>query len=303
MEREISVHIAPGTYVVAVSGGVDSMVLLDILSQIADLRLIVAHVNHGIRDDSWEDQALVRETARRYGLQYFDIELHLGKDASEARARLERYTFLERVCEEQGAVAIITAHHEDDLLETMFLNIVRGTYRHGLTSLQNRPKLLRPLLHVNKDMIRSYATRHGIEWREDSTNADERYTRNYIRLNLMPHMSAQKRQQLLDIHKTMLVRNAEIDDLIGEVLASMLNESGLRRQSFIMLPHAIAREVLAEWVRRCGLEVSKKRLERLVVAIKVAQAYTTHDVSSAYFMKIDRTFAQILHHSARNASV
>ena len=186
----------------------------------------------------------------------------------------------------------------------MILNTMRGTYRHGLTSLQSRSKLLRPLLKVSKETIRAYAEKHGIIWREDSTNADERYTRNYIRLKLMPRVTAAQRKQLLSINETMQVRNKEIDELVGTLLMAMLNESGLRRQSFIMLPHAIAREVLALWIRTQGdIEINQKRLERLLVALKVAQAYTTHDISGAYSMKIDRTFAQILHHGARNTAV
>src|SRR6266542_1461422 len=150
----MKVRVSPGKYVVAVSGGVDSMVLLDLLRQKPKLELVVSHFDHGIRPDSEEDRRLVQRIARAYGLPFVYARGNLGPKAGEALAREARYAFLRRVQQEQGAKAIITAHHQDDMLETAIMNLLRGTGRRGLSSLKSREGLLRPLLNWTKKDIR-----------------------------------------------------------------------------------------------------------------------------------------------------
>src|SRR5438445_4950610 len=114
----------PGSYAVAVSGGVDSVVLLDILAKRDDLELAVAHFDHGIREDSVEDRHFVEGLAKNYGLPFIYEEGSLGPKSSEAEAREARYKFLRQAQKKAGAKAIITAHHQDDLLETAILNML-----------------------------------------------------------------------------------------------------------------------------------------------------------------------------------
>src|SRR5690348_2939142 len=118
----------PGNYVVAVSGGVDSVVLLDILSKQPGLKLTIAHFDHGIRNDSYKDRQFVEGLAKKYQLLFVYKEGSLGK-ASEAKAREARYEFLRKAQKDSGSQAIITAHHQDDLLETAILNMLRDSSR------------------------------------------------------------------------------------------------------------------------------------------------------------------------------
>ena len=120
-------YLKPGKYVLAVSGGVDSMTLLDVLSKNTELDLVVAHFNHGIRDDSSEDEKLVLEAARKYNLSVRLGHARLGPKASEADARQARYIFLHSVVRQEDAKALITAHHQDDMLETAILNLLMVT--------------------------------------------------------------------------------------------------------------------------------------------------------------------------------
>ncbi len=116
---EISIS-TPGKYVLAVSGGVDSMTLLHLLSKKPVVELVVAHFDHGIRPDSTEDERLVAETAQEYNLP---LEVGHGKldaGASEKNAREARYQFLESVAKKHTAKGVITAHHQDDLIGTIF---------------------------------------------------------------------------------------------------------------------------------------------------------------------------------------
>src|SRR5665213_799396 len=138
----MNVDLVPGKYVVAVSGGVDSISLLHILQAQPGVRLIVAHFDHGIREDSVEDRRLVQNVAREYRLPFVYDAGNLGVDTSEAAARQARYRFLRRVQQASGARAIVTAHHQDDLLETAILNLLRGTGRKGLTALSNRSDMI-----------------------------------------------------------------------------------------------------------------------------------------------------------------
>ena len=163
----MKLDVKPGKYVLAVSGGVDSMVLLDLLSKLPDIELVVAHFNHGIRDDSDEDEGLVIAAAQRYGLPFAVGLGKLGPCTSEDEARQARYAFLEEVQEDFEAGGIITAHHLDDLIETAFLNILRGTNSRGLIAITDNPKITRPILKTSKKSILKYAQEHSLRWRED----------------------------------------------------------------------------------------------------------------------------------------
>jgi len=265
---DMDLHVQPGKYVVAVSGGVDSMVLLNLLSGKSGLELTVAHFDHGIRADSAEDRKLVQKVAAEHGLPFRYGEGKLGCDASEAEARAARYGFLENIRQQQGAQAIITAHHQDDLIETMILNILRGTGRKGLSALGDRPAILRPLLCTPKAELTQYARQHHLEWREDSTNADDRYARNYIRHQLMPRLDVGAKAKLLRIATETRRTNAELDSVLAELLLPMA-AGQLDRRVFIQLPHAVSRELLAAWLRSNGIaQFDAPLIERVTVAAK-----------------------------------
>ena len=113
------------TILVAVSGGVDSVVLLDMLARSED-RLVVAHVDHGIREESSEDAQFVEGLAHQYQVPFVSTRLELGLEASEDTARRARYAFLEAEAAKRGAV-IVTAHHLDDVVGSVAINLIRGT--------------------------------------------------------------------------------------------------------------------------------------------------------------------------------
>ncbi len=137
--------LIPGKYIVAVSGGIDSVSLLHALTSDKSLHLIVAHFDHGIRDDSALDAKFVANLARELGLSFVTQRVKLGFEASEAVARKHRYKFLHRACIENNADAIVTAHHQDDVIETAIINTLRGTKRRGLISLKSTELIKRPL--------------------------------------------------------------------------------------------------------------------------------------------------------------
>lgn len=190
--------VAGDTIVLGVSGGVDSMVLLDLVRQVHPAaKLAVAHVDHGMRAESGEDAEFVRAACERSGIVFegttVDIQTiaRVSKTSVEAAGRTVRYGFFEKVRELHRARFILTAHHRDDSIETVIINLVRGARLRGLSGMMERQdSLLRPLLSVGKAELLEYARVHGLHYREDSTNADSEYVRNRVRNDIIPQMEA-----------------------------------------------------------------------------------------------------------------
>lgn len=181
------------TVVVAVSGGVDSVVLLHLLHFAAGLprlRLVVAHVDHAMRPGSAGDAAWLRGLSTAWGLEMHHDRLEPPPEA-EADARHRRYAVLERVRAETGARLTLTAHHADDQAETVLFRILRGTGIRGLRGIRERrrPALWRPMLSFTRKEIEGYAEAVGLSWREDPTNLHP-LARNVIRHRLLPQAEA-----------------------------------------------------------------------------------------------------------------
>ncbi len=286
----MNVDVQPGTYVVAVSGGVDSMVLLDILLTRSDLKLIVAHFDHGIRQDSVYDRQLVQQVAAEAGVKFVYHEGKLGSDASEDAARVARYKFLHAVRKGSGAAAIITAHHRDDALETAVINLLRGTNRTGLTALRSRQYLLRPLLHVSKRDIKQYAKDRNIIWREDSTNTNPKYLRNNVRHTIIPRLTESQQAQFHAIIASLRVTNDLLDQEIAKYLQVQPASHQIDRASFVQLPHSVAREVMLAWLRQNGVtDIDSKILERAVVAAKTFRVGGIIQITGGYTVTITKT--------------
>ena len=238
------------TWILAVSGGVDSVVMLDLLAKSTSAthwlqgegqalpRLIVAHVDHGIRNESGEDAEFVAGLARTYGLQYESVQLHLGSDASEAEAREKRWEYLRTVKAQYNADAIMTGHHADDVVETMMINLLRGTGWRGIASLIETDEIRRPLLHERKRDIIDYAVQYGLKWHEDVTNQDPKYLRNYVRYRILTKCTMEQFAEFLDLHEKQITLRTEIEREL------VVRDIGLTRYLLTMLPDEVAREVI-----------------------------------------------------------
>lgn len=293
------VHIEPGAYVVAVSGGVDSMALLHMLHSKfpipnSKFQFTVAHFEHGIRPDSDLDRQLVERAAADYGFSFVYDHGRLGPAVSEDTARRARYEFLERVRQSSGAKAIITAHHCDDLLETAVMNLLRGSGWRGLVSLKSRDTILRPLLDIPKSQLVDYAKRRELKWREDSTNQELRYHRNYLRHKLLNSLQSEKSEELLQQIRNIQKLQSPLESELEKYLASQPEPDRLDRHQFIMLPHAVAREVMAAWLRHHDVQdLSSDRLERLVRAAKTFAPGRLADADKNLFLRIGKNLALV----------
>lgn len=285
-----SADLLPGVYVLAISGGVDSMTLLNVMAKVEkankNIKFVVAHYDHGIRPDSYFDRKLVERTARQHGLPFVYAEGSLGPGASETEAREARYSFLEQTRKASGARAIITAHHQDDAIETAIINLRRGTGRRGITALGHHPHMQRPLLALSKAELQQFASEQGLVWNEDSTNNDIAILRNYIRSKLSTLRSDPRYPKLVEAVKTMRRVNKELDELLEVYLHSQDGRHLLNRVQFLGLPYDLAKEVLAQWLRSGGFTTfNSTTLGDLVVKCKTLSAGKSIDLDN--FNKIE----------------
>ncbi len=180
---------------VACSGGVDSMVLVDVLLKL-NYNISLAHCNFQLRGkESDADELFLHDFAMKHNIPFYTIKFDTkgykqNRDVSTQMAARElRYEWFEKIRNENGYHCIATAHHLDDQLETILLNITKGTGFKGLTGMQ--PKngyIIRPLLEISKQEILRYANENKIQYREDSSNATDDYQRNLIRHQVVPQL-------------------------------------------------------------------------------------------------------------------
>ena len=215
------------------------MVLLDKFAAKRE-DFVVAHFDHGIRPNSAQDAEFVRQLAAGYDVEFFLGRGKLGPNASEELARTKRYEFLKKVANDiKGKRAVIvTAHHQDDLIETALINLIRGTGWRGLAPMSGN--VHRPLINLTKAEIVEYALARDLDWIEDETNFSHRYLRNRTR-TLVVSMTPVQRQTIIDLCR----QQATLRKQIEQELAQFQDES-LLRYDLIMWPADTAVEILRQ---------------------------------------------------------
>lgn len=262
-------------YIVAVSGGVDSVVLLDMLMSGTlqkPEKIIVAHFDHGIRPESEADARFVKALAKKYDLTFEEKRVELGKNASEAEAREKRYEFLRHVAQKHDAT-IVTAHHQDDLIETIAINLQRGTGWRGLAVLGSST-IIRPLLEYRKSDLYDYALTHNLEWVEDETNVSETYLRNRLRRTLYRELPKSRREKLLRYWNKQLKLRADIEAEDKKILGE---DTPLSRYFFTHIDEEVAAELLRNSLKSV---ITRPQTMRLLHAIKTAKPGTIIEIGA-----------------------
>ena len=279
--------------VVAVSGGADSVALLDALSGFArrdGVRLTVAHANHGLRGrDSDADAASVGELAARLGwpcvITRLDIrgEKERTQESLEMTARRLRHAFLARTARETGARAVALAHHGDDQVELFLLRLFRGAGGDGLGGMAERSAspadpgitLLRPLLTVTRAEILDYLRQQQLEFREDASNQDESIPRNHLRHTILPWLRREVGEHLdRVIRRTSEIVRADAD-CVDEWAVKWM--SARRHERFAALPVAVQRAVIRRqlWDLNCPVDFELVERLRLTQSNQSVTAQTT----------------------------
>lgn len=231
-------------FLLAVSGGVDSVVLCE-LSRQAGFSFALAHCNFGLRgEESDRDEAFVRTLAEACNVpvfvQRFDAKAYAEEQklSVQEAARNLRYTWFEELRAAQGFGYTLLAHHADDNVETLLLNFFRGTGLDGLTGMPEKKegtRCLRPMLHLRRAEIEAFARAANLQWVEDSSNASAKYTRNFFRHQLLPQVRTafpQVNENLLgNIH-----RLAHTAALYKEMLAALKKKVCKRKGAEVHIP-------------------------------------------------------------------
>lgn len=272
-------------YILAISGGIDSMALLDMVAtdhagvrttNFSDANwsddFVVATFDHGIRgEQSHRDAEFVAKCCRDYGVT---CRIGCGKlaiDASEEAARQARYAFLFRLSNELGGAKLVTAHHQDDLLETAVMNLVRGTGWRGLAPMADE-RIVRPLLSYTKADLTCYMLERDLPWVEDQTNFSPRYFRNRLRMCLDNCPTKSKECLLRQINAQRVLR-PQIEDGVNRYIAKhcQRHDGGwrMRRYDLIMLPDGVAIEVLRQLTDG---QLTRPQLNQLLLFAKTAQS-------------------------------
>ena len=223
--------------------------------------------------------------AAQYNLPFTTEREELGVSASEEQARSRRYGFLRAMAERYEAT-IVTAHHADDVIETIAINVRRGTGWRGAAVLDS-PTVVRPLLQMTKRQIRDYALEHRLEWVEDNTNASGRYLRNRLRHKLCYAPSA-KKQALHAIRH----RQLELKKAIDEEVSKYIQQKEHSRYFFVQIDTQTAVELLRAIVVVAVMQSpTRPQLVRGLLAIKTARPGTSYEMGGSvtlHFTK--RTF-------------
>ncbi len=264
----------PATVIVAVSGGPDSIALLDLAATAEGpdgITWVVAHFDHGIHPDSAEVAARVAKAAAGYGLAYWSHRAELGPDATETTARQARLAWCEAVATELTATAIVTGHHRDDQVETMVMRFLNGSGPSGLAGIRpRRGRWFRPLLGVSRQEIVAYLADRGLASWSDSGNADQRHLRSWVRHDLLPRIEQRVpnvRENLLTSAGVFDENRRAWDDLLGQLAGLEFRAEGdgvsVAADPLKGYSSAVVRSLLKALGFRLEIGLGKGQLDRL----------------------------------------
>lgn len=265
-------------YIIAVSGGVDSVVLLDMMAKYKQTnRLVVAHFDHGIRNESAADAMFVKGLASKYRVPFEMRREELGAGAGELVARERRYAFLNELAKKYDA-KIVTAHHQNDLIETIAINLKRGTGWRGLSVFTNTT-VIRPLLTKQKTQLYEYALKNHLEWVEDETNQTGAYLRNRLRKRVAT-LDSKTINTLLKLRHEQVYLRTQIENEVKRFTSIQ------SRYFFTMVSENVALELLR---RQTNANLTRPQLHAVLHAIKTARASTVLSAGAGITVQFTKT--------------
>lgn len=298
----------------AVSGGSDSVFMLEMLLAIKsdyELNIIVCHVNHGLRGaEAQRDEDFVKKLAEKNGLIYEVEHIDMAGYAREHSLTCEeagrklRYIFFEEIKEKYKADKVAIAHNENDVAETTFLNIFRGTGLDGLESIPlRRDFYIRPILCFEKSEILDFLKENNIHYVDDSTNFTNDYKRNMIRNEIIPFIKKNFNENIVSSMSRLASiakeNNLYLDDIINDKYKSIIKANSIDREGFNKLIHYEKTLVLRKFLRE-NLNylnnISKDNIDDMINLIKLdsgkkydidGKHYLVNDFDKTIFKKLD----------------
>ena len=255
IRNEINLELGD-SIVVGVSGGPDSMALLYILNEFKekmDLRLICAHVNHNTRKENEIEEKYLREYCSKNNITFECIKkTNWGDDNFENEARSVRYNFFEELVEKYSAKYLMTAHHADDLIETILMRIVRGSTLKGYSGFSRivekyNYRIVRPLITLTKDEIIEFDKNKNIKYFIDSTNNEDKHTRNRYRHVILPFLKKENpnvHKKFIKFSETLIENSNYIDREANKHFNHVFQDGVLYIEKFILLDKVLQTKII-----------------------------------------------------------
>ena len=273
--------------ILAVSGGVDSMALL---AMYAHADIVVAHIDHGTRKSSAEDADFVRRKCQELGVKFYETRLKLGEGVSEELARKKRYEFLKTIQEKEGGT-LCTAHHLDDVLESIAINLIRGTGWRGLTPFYG-DELVRPFIisKMWKRDVLKFAGEQKIYFRQDPTNHETNYLRNRVR-EKMTELDVTTRVDIINLFEKQNELRGKIEKLVTELAKqTVVGKNFHKKELFLAADEKVAIEVLREICLMHGYSLTRKQLVDFLSAIKTYAPHKRFNLPKNHFVTILKNY-------------
>lgn len=247
------------TLVVAVSYGPDSMALLNVIKNIFfQNRIVCAHVHHNHRKESDNEFVLLKKTCEDNNIvfEYMKIENYTNNKFTEDEARNKRYVFFDEVMKKYDAKYLFTAHHGDDLVETILMRLVRGSTMSGyagipLISNRSNYKLIRPFLYVTKDDILNYCKSNKIDYAVDNSNFSDDYTRNRYRKYVLPQLKKENKnvhKKFLKFSTVLLEYENYIEKIIDNEYSNVITENSIDCKKIMTQDDLIKKRIIMKYL-------------------------------------------------------
>ncbi len=273
------------TLLVAFSGGADSLCMLDILKKLSakyNFRVVAGHLNHNWRgEESKQEEERAKQYCLLNNIEFHSETLPEGLPHTEEEARNQRYAFLNRLAEKVSADAILTGHTYTDNVETILYRIIKGTGIKGLKGIpeiriqQSVAPIYRPLLEITREEIVKYCQDNNLEFNTDSSNANQKYLRNKIRLSLIPELKTYNKdveKALIRLSQTANDAEIIIEEYLQGIKEGLFQGDEISTQKFIKLPPAVQRRLLIDLLEKEGIEYDFEKIAEIMSFINESQS-------------------------------
>ena len=287
----------------AVSGGADSVCLLLCAAslRVEGYQVSAVHVRHDLRDTAARDEAFVQALCEKLDVPFYPVSVRVPRTGSvENEARQVRYQAFGQIYRKTGSDALLLAHHRNDQAETVMMRLIRGCGAEGLSAMKpdsarGGMRILRPLLAVSADEIRSALRESGQEWREDETNQDPRYTRNYLRHRVVNPLEEHFPGSVGGICRTAELLAADNDFMSTQAEAALSDTACLEmpcrflsRAGVLALHPALQRRVIRLFLSGCGRETGFDKTEEIRLALTDPPAAVNLDAGDRLLFSPER---------------
>ncbi len=300
------------TIIVGCSGGPDSMCLLHLLNE-NHYHIVCAHVNHNIREESKEEYEFLECFCQEHNIIFEGMELENDKTHDEYYYRKKRYSFYKALAKKYNAKFVATAHHGDDLIETILMRINRGSTMKGYLGFpkiydEYGIKFIKPLIFYTKDEIINYDEKHDVPYRIDESNTSNKYTRNRYRNKVLPFLKEENKdadKKFLQFSEELESANEFINRYTKDAMKENYDGTSIDLKQFLLLDEYIQRrelEVIFSDIYRDDIDSLTKKHMDLIIELLKTKKNSTIDLPKAITLKLEYDKLRIIREQSETES-